>query len=113
MAVPKVNRILGTTENWFVYAGEYLIGSVLFGILMAAVIEFPVLRVRDHLFPSRGRPLTVSAPESSPKGKNVPASESADEIITLAEPAAVQLNYVPATSPGSLDIVARDPKKDR
>ncbi len=111
--VPKVNRILGTTENWFVYAGVYLIGSVLFGIFMAAVIEFPVLRVRDHLFPSRGRPLTASAAQPNQEDKNVPPSERVDEIITLAEPAAVQLNYVPATSPGSLDIVARDPKKDR
>ncbi len=86
---------------------------MLFGIFMAAVIEFPVLRVRDHLFPSRGRPLTASAAQPNQEDKNVPPSERVDEIITLAEPAAVQLNYVPATSPGSLDIVARDPKKDR
>ena len=32
---------------WF-----YFIGSVIFGILMARLIEFPVLKLRDKLFPS-------------------------------------------------------------
>lgn len=27
---------------------------------MSVLTEFPVLRIRDHLFPSRGRPLTVA-----------------------------------------------------
>jgi peptidoglycan/LPS O-acetylase OafA/YrhL len=32
---------------WF-----YFVGSVIFGIVMARLIEFPVLRLRDKLFPS-------------------------------------------------------------
>lgn len=35
-------------EFWF-----YLVGSIVFGILMATLIEFPVLRLRDRLYPSR------------------------------------------------------------
>jgi hypothetical protein len=31
----------------------YLAGSVAFGILMANLTEYPVLRIRDRLFPSR------------------------------------------------------------
>jgi peptidoglycan/LPS O-acetylase OafA/YrhL len=35
-------------QFWF-----YLTGSILFGILMATLIEFPVLKLRDRLFPPR------------------------------------------------------------
>jgi len=48
-------------HNWFIYAAVYLIGSVVVGIGMATLIEFPVLRLRDRIFPSRGRPLSVGA----------------------------------------------------
>lgn len=36
-----------STGFWF-----YFVGSVIFGITMAALIEFPVLTLRDRLFPS-------------------------------------------------------------
>jgi hypothetical protein len=110
MAVPKVNRILGTTENWFVYAGEYLIGSVLFGILMAAVIEFPVLRVRDHLFPSRGRPLTTSGSKPNEEETNLASPPADGDTLTVNEPTAIGLNYVPTASPGGLDVGPGHPK---
>jgi len=35
----------------------YLAGSIAFGIAMALLIEFPLLRLRDRIFPSRGNPL--------------------------------------------------------
>ncbi len=52
---------LGQRDNWFVYAGIYLAGAVLFGIAMALLVEFPVLRIRDRFYPSRGRPLSTDA----------------------------------------------------
>jgi hypothetical protein len=39
--------------KWLVYAAAYIVGSVLFGIIMANLIELPVLALRDRLFPSR------------------------------------------------------------
>lgn len=35
-------------QFWF-----YMIGSIVFGILMATLIEFPVLRLRDRLYPAK------------------------------------------------------------
>lgn len=52
-----LKRLLGEQYNWYTYATVYLVGSVCFGICMSLLIEFPVLRIRDRLFPSRARPL--------------------------------------------------------
>lgn len=41
----------------------YFVGSVVMGIVMARLIEIPVLRLRDRLFPSRSRQMT--APEET------------------------------------------------
>lgn len=38
----------------------YLVGCILLGILFARLIEFPVLRLRDRLFPSRSQDLPPS-----------------------------------------------------
>jgi peptidoglycan/LPS O-acetylase OafA/YrhL len=113
-AVPKVNRILGTTENWFVYAGVYLIGSVFFGILLAALVEFPVLRVRDHLFPSRGRPLTASGTKPNEEEKNLPSPPPDHDAVTLKEPQTIQLESDSATFPDglALRVAARDPESN-
>jgi peptidoglycan/LPS O-acetylase OafA/YrhL len=43
--------------NWYSYATLFLTGSVLLGIFMASVIEYPLLHLRDRLFPSRSQPL--------------------------------------------------------
>lgn len=40
-------------NNWFFYAGIYLIGAVLFGIFLSKLIEYPILRFRNKQFPSR------------------------------------------------------------
>lgn len=111
-AVPKLNRTFGTAENWFVYAGIYLIGSVFFGILMAALVEFPVLRWRDHLFPSRGRPLTASGTKANEEETNLASPPADGDTLTVNEPTAIGLNYVPIASPGSLDIGPGDPNND-
>jgi len=55
--VPLVAKILGSHWNWPLYCASYFLGSLGIGILMALLIEFPVLRVRDRLLPSRARAL--------------------------------------------------------
>ena len=42
-----------------------LTGSIVVGIVMAKLIELPVLRVRDRFFPSRSRALAESEPSQS------------------------------------------------
>jgi peptidoglycan/LPS O-acetylase OafA/YrhL len=49
LAIP-LNYNLGF-NSWFFYAGFYLIGSILFGILLSKIIEYPILRLRDKYFP--------------------------------------------------------------
>jgi peptidoglycan/LPS O-acetylase OafA/YrhL len=39
-------------ENWFLYVFLYWTGTFLLGIGTAKLIEYPVLRLRDKLFPS-------------------------------------------------------------
>jgi peptidoglycan/LPS O-acetylase OafA/YrhL len=46
--------------SWWLTSLAYIVGSLLFGLIMASVIETPMLRVRDRLFPSRSRPLTLA-----------------------------------------------------
>jgi peptidoglycan/LPS O-acetylase OafA/YrhL len=40
------------SANWFLYAFLYWTGTFLLGIGTAKLIEYPVLRLRDKLFPS-------------------------------------------------------------
>lgn len=42
----------------------YGAGSVVFGVAMAALIEIPLLKLRDRLLPSRSRPLAADVPEA-------------------------------------------------
>ena len=48
--------------------GIYLLGSLILGVLLAKLIEFPFLKLRDRWFPSRlGKPLpALAAPEAPP-----------------------------------------------
>lgn len=56
-------------ESWFYYFTIYLAGAVSFGIIMAVVVEFPMLKLRDRWFPSRGRPMQTE--NKSPKPADV------------------------------------------
>ena len=49
---------------WF-----YLIGSMVFGILMARLIEFPILRMRDRFFPAK-----QTAPVAAPVEPEIPCA---------------------------------------
>ena len=42
----------GNVQGWLLYSAAYLFGSIGGGIMMARLIEHPVLRIRDRLFPS-------------------------------------------------------------
>jgi peptidoglycan/LPS O-acetylase OafA/YrhL len=44
--------------SWWIEPLAYLAGSILVGIIMAKLIELPLLKVRDRFFPSRSRPST-------------------------------------------------------
>jgi peptidoglycan/LPS O-acetylase OafA/YrhL len=47
-----LSYIFGGQVNWYIYAITYLVGSWLIGIVMARIIEMPVLQFRDKVFPS-------------------------------------------------------------
>lgn len=64
---PRVLRWTGKPNSWFLYASVYLIGSLVLGIIMTSVVEFPVLRLRDRFFPSRARPISIpDTPATAP-----------------------------------------------
>ena len=67
--VPLMNRMMGW-QNWFLDTTVYIFGSLLLGVSMAVATEFPVLRLRDRWFPSRGRPLTLAPADVA----NLPAN---------------------------------------
>ena len=50
----------------FSFFAWYFFGCVVFGIVMAWLIEFPVLRFRDRLFPALQEPAVSPAPAFAP-----------------------------------------------
>jgi peptidoglycan/LPS O-acetylase OafA/YrhL len=52
--------------NWSAYAINYYFGSIFFGIIMAALIEIPVIKLRDRYFPVQ--PKSNTPTESFPAG---------------------------------------------
>jgi peptidoglycan/LPS O-acetylase OafA/YrhL len=52
--VDLVRPLFSSHDNWYLYASIYLWGSIAVGVGMALLAEFPILRIRDRLFPSRG-----------------------------------------------------------
>ena len=67
-------RLLSPNSNWYVDAAFYLVGSIAFGIAMAVFTEFPVLRIRDRFFPSRGTALSTDAMGRGINLSRVPSS---------------------------------------
>jgi peptidoglycan/LPS O-acetylase OafA/YrhL len=53
--VPLLAGAVKAERNWFVYFAVYFLGSIGMGIVMANLIELPLLRLRDRWFPSRAR----------------------------------------------------------
>ena len=50
--IPMAEKWVGAPLNWFIYAGVYLVGSIVVGIATAKMIEYPALVLRDRLYPS-------------------------------------------------------------
>jgi peptidoglycan/LPS O-acetylase OafA/YrhL len=48
--------------NWYAYAVSYLAGSIVIGIVMYWLVEYPVLKIRDRLFPGM---VTAASPALS------------------------------------------------
>ncbi len=63
---------------WLVYTPAYVALSIIAGILLAKLVEFPVLRLRDRWFPSLTQPLTQPN-ESGPLGIHSKRKPAADE----------------------------------
>ena len=76
-----VGRLFAQHNNWFIYAATYLLGSIVFGVSMAILVEFPVLRIRDRLFLSRGTPLS-----SEPTGPNNALQRTGSAVMACAPP---------------------------
>ena len=53
--VPAIAGSFKAERNWYLYFLTCVLGSIGGGILLANLIEFPMLRWRDRHFPSRGR----------------------------------------------------------
>ncbi len=47
--------------TWTVYFVSYMTTAILIGIGLSLLVEFPMLRLRDRLYPSRANPLEVKA----------------------------------------------------
>lgn len=74
--VPLAALFIPAKTNWFCYLVVYIVGAVGLGIPMALLIEFPMLRLRDKLFPSRSRPLSTSSRSTSDVTTTTPVSLS-------------------------------------
>lgn len=59
--VSALNAVFHHNVNWYAYLIFYLLGSVLVGTVMAYVIEYPVIKLRDRMFPSRTQPVEPAA----------------------------------------------------
>ncbi len=46
-------RLFFPRYPWIIYEGTYLSGSILVGLIISKIIEFPMLSLRDRLYPSK------------------------------------------------------------
>ena len=51
-AVAKATSFLGLRDSYFVCTGASVVAAILLGICMATLVEYPLLRIRDKLYPS-------------------------------------------------------------
>jgi peptidoglycan/LPS O-acetylase OafA/YrhL len=66
--MPLVGRV---SHRYWIYAVLYIVTALFLGIAMARLVEMPILRLRDRLFPSSARPLETgekAACEPAPGG---------------------------------------------
>ena len=53
--------------GWYAYALVSVLGALAVGIVAAQLLEVPVLRLRDRIFPSRSQPVAITNEASSAK----------------------------------------------
>jgi peptidoglycan/LPS O-acetylase OafA/YrhL len=64
--LPTLTWAAGTELSTWVTIPFYFVASLAVGVLMAKLVEMPVLHLRDRFFPSRSRPLSISSTTSQP-----------------------------------------------
>jgi peptidoglycan/LPS O-acetylase OafA/YrhL len=67
--VPLVERSFGFELPYLVSTALYLAGSAVVGIGMAALVEYPVLRLRDRFFPTRSDGMAAERDISGEPGR--------------------------------------------
>jgi predicted PurR-regulated permease PerM len=45
-------ELFGARPPWIVYVLSYVLVLLVFGVFMSILVEIPVLRIRERLFPS-------------------------------------------------------------
>lgn len=63
--------------SWWTYAAVYIASALGIGIGLSMLIEWPVLRLRDHLFPSRSKALPAPSSQPSPSPQSSTTSNQA------------------------------------
>jgi peptidoglycan/LPS O-acetylase OafA/YrhL len=76
--VKHFQTMSGQPLNWFLYAGLYGVASIGVGIAMSKLVEYPVLRVRERLYPSRSGDLRGRASAARGGQKRHDRPDSAD-----------------------------------
>src|SRR5208282_3285029 len=56
-----LRKVVHTQLPSILLSGVYVLGSCALGILLANLIEFPILRLRDRLFPALQKPVITNA----------------------------------------------------
>jgi peptidoglycan/LPS O-acetylase OafA/YrhL len=89
--LPAIEKILGTKPYFAIRLCLYLVGSMILGVAMAKLIEFPALRIRDRWFPSPSRSSgeKVSNTDAAKRtgrvalttGLNLGATSSASDLV--------------------------------
>jgi peptidoglycan/LPS O-acetylase OafA/YrhL len=74
--VSHLEQLLGVQFSFLAATAAYKLGSIAVGVAMAVVVEYPVLRIRDRLFPSRSKSATVDQ-ESAPLPVAAPMRKAA------------------------------------
>lgn len=53
-----LTALLGSRVSYYGYVATYPLGSIVVGIAMAKLVEYPVMRLRDRFFPARSEAVT-------------------------------------------------------
>lgn len=60
LAVRSAIKLIGSSWNWYLEVSVYLASTIVLGCLLSVLVEYPLLRLRDRLTPSRSGALKVA-----------------------------------------------------